>query len=84
MIRSTQDNLETDVFDNTKLTADSGFHTMRNMDMLAEEGIDAYVADNLFRKRDPRFDHYGRYKKQVQSTGKIKGELPMAIVLCCP
>lgn len=72
MIRSTQDNLETDVFENTKLTADSGFHTMKNMDMLAEEGIDAYVADNLFRKRDPRFDHYGRYKKQAQKERRRK------------
>lgn len=65
MIDSTKENLEADVFETTKLTADSGFHTNKNMDMLAEEGIDAYVADNLFRKRDPRFDNSGRYKEQA-------------------
>ena len=65
MIDSTKENLEKTVFEESKLTADSGFHTMKNMDMLAEQGIDAYVADNLFRKRDPRFDNSGRYKEQA-------------------
>ncbi len=40
MIDTTKENLEKDVFEDTKLTADSGFHTEKNMDMLAEEGID--------------------------------------------
>ncbi|MCP3930457.1 MAG: IS1182 family transposase [Bacteroidetes bacterium] len=66
MINSTKENLEENVFEKTILTADSGFHTRKNMDMLAEQSIDAYVADNLFRKRDPRFDNYGRYKDQTQ------------------
>lgn len=65
MIDSTKGNLEEDVFEESKLTADSGFHTKKNMDMLAKEGIDGYVADNLFRKRDPRFDNSGRYKEQT-------------------
>ncbi|MGH8509228.1 MAG: IS1182 family transposase, partial [Gammaproteobacteria bacterium] len=41
---------ERDIFAETKLTADAGFHTEANMKRLFEEGIDAYVADNLFRK----------------------------------
>ncbi|WP_457572118.1 IS1182 family transposase, partial [Desulfovulcanus sp.] len=53
-----------DVFNKAKLTADSGFHSEANMKMLAEKEIDAYVADNQFRKRDPRFAEYGRYKEQ--------------------
>jgi hypothetical protein len=52
------------VFQTTKLTADSGFHTEENMKMLATAGIDAYVADNLFRKRDPRFVDADRYKER--------------------
>ena len=64
MIDTTKENLEDDVFEKTRLTADSGFHTKDNMEMLAEEGIDAYVADGLFRKRDPRFDNSGRYKEE--------------------
>jgi hypothetical protein len=57
---------EKDVFEKAKLSADSGFHTEKNMEMLAVEGIDAYVADNRFRKRDPRFADYERYKDQAR------------------
>ena len=56
---------EEDVFEKTKLTADGGFHTNKNMEMLSEEGIDAYIADRQFRKRDPRFDNAGRYKERT-------------------
>ena len=45
---------------------DSGFHTNKNMDMLAQYEIDGYVADRYFRKRDPAFDNYGRYKERSQ------------------
>ena len=38
-----------------KLTADSGFHTEVNLKALSERKIDAYIADNQMRKRDPRF-----------------------------
>jgi len=34
------------------------------MKMLAENEIDAYVADNQFRKRDPRFADYDRFKER--------------------
>jgi len=74
MIDTTKENLEDDVFDDTKLTADSGFHTKNNMDMLAEEGIDAYVADGRFRKRDPRFDNCGRYKEEYKKELLRKGK----------
>ena len=53
-----------DVFAETRLTADSGFHSEKNMAMLAEKQIDGYVADNQLRKRDPRFTDYGRYKER--------------------
>ena len=55
---------EENVFEHAKLTVDSGFHSERNMQMLAENEIDGYVADNLFRKRDPRFADYDRYKER--------------------
>jgi transposase len=66
---------EDDVFAKAKLLADSGYHTEKNMEMLAEEGIDAYVADNRFRKRDPRFADYEKYKDQARkdwAKGKPK------------
>ena len=57
-------NQEENVFREAKLTADSGFHTNKNMEMLTEEEIDGYVADRHFRRRDPRFDNAGRYKER--------------------
>ena len=64
-----------DVFEKAKLLADSGYHTEKNMEMLAVEEIDAYVADNRFRKRDPRFANYETYKDQARkewAKGKPK------------
>jgi len=66
---------EEDVFEKAKLLADSGFHTEKNMEMLSVEGIDAYVADNRFRKRDPRFAGYEKYKDEARkdwAKGKPK------------
>ena len=45
-----------------RLTADSGFHSGDNLDWLAAQQCDAYVADNRFRKRDPRFAEADKYK----------------------
>ncbi len=55
---------EEDVFEKTKLVADSGFHTEDNIKMLMTEEIDAYVADTNFRKRDPRFAEVDKYKER--------------------
>jgi hypothetical protein len=66
---------EEDVFEKAKLLADSGFHTEKNMEMLAVEEIDAYVADNRFRKRDPRFADFEKYKDAARkdwAKGKPK------------
>ena len=69
---------EGDIFKTTQLTADSGFHTEKNMEMLFTEGIDAYIADTLFRKRDPRFADYERYKERSRKerAGR-KGHTPL-------
>ncbi len=71
MIEGVRENFEAigkeeDVFGKAKLSADSGFHTEKNMEMLAVEGIDAYVADNRFRRRDPRFADYQKYKDEAR------------------
>ena len=63
------------VFKKAKLTADSGFHTEANMQRLFEDEIDAYVADKLFRQRDPRFAGADRYKERhrkdlARTTGR--------------
>lgn len=43
---------------------DSGFHSEKNVQMVIGEGIDAVVADNKFRHRDPRFAEADRYKER--------------------
>ena len=51
-----------DVLKGVRLTADAGFHTEANMAYLERNQIDGYVADTLFRKRDPRFATAERHK----------------------
>jgi len=75
MIEGTKENFETigseeDVFEKAKLVADSGYHTESNMQMVMEEGIDAYIADTQFRKRDPRFAEVDKYKERSRKEWK--------------
>ena len=76
LLQPTVAGIETD-FDETalssaKLTADSGFHTEKNAQYLIERGIDAYLADNGFRKRDPRFVTAERYKARHRKEKKAQ------------
>src|SRR5262247_1056562 len=69
MVEGTRENFQAigaqgDIFERAKLSADAGFHTEQNMKMLFEEQIDGYVADILFRKRDPRFNTADRHKSK--------------------
>lgn len=50
-----------DVLKQVAVTADAGFHSEANVGYVFEHGIDGYVADTLFRKRDPRFATALRY-----------------------
>jgi transposase len=75
MIGQTRENFivttnEVNIFSNTTLTADSGFHSEDNMEMLAMEEIDAYIADPKMRSRDPRFDNADRFKTRSQKERK--------------
>jgi transposase len=54
-----------DVLGEAVLVADNGYHSEENVRMVMEEGIDAYLADNKFRKRDPTFATAQRHKKAV-------------------
>ncbi|WP_304511297.1 transposase [Desulfopila sp. IMCC35008] len=66
VVESIQANFEKigdpEVLEKTKVVADSGYHSEKNLEYLYNENIDAYVADNRFRKRDPRFVTAERYK----------------------
>jgi len=71
MIEGTREHLGPDVFEHTKLTADSGFHSEKNMQFLMDQGVDAYIADSQFRKRDPRFAARDRYKERFRKEQAV-------------
>lgn len=54
--------LSEDSLKETKLTADAGYASEANAAYLFEQEIDAYSADTLFRKRDPRLHTAQRHK----------------------
>nr|WP_281259806.1 transposase [Bowmanella denitrificans] len=61
----------------TIITADTGFANEQNMQYLHEQGINAYIPDNQFRQRDPKFNEqkrkYGKrhQDKKVRKQGVI-------------
>lgn len=68
MVEGVKENFTEAVGDETvlhhvKIVADSGHHSEENLATLAENKVDAYIADNQFRKRDPRFTHADRYRR---------------------
>jgi transposase len=64
MIEGVEINFSKKDLADTRWTADSGFHNEANMKMLAEKGIDGYVADNQMRKRDPLFNDRDHHKER--------------------
>jgi len=46
---------EPDYFEGKIFTADSNYHTLVNLQKCQEVGLDAYIPDQKFRNRDPRF-----------------------------
>jgi transposase len=69
-----QTGIDSDVYKSVKITADSGYHNEKNMEVIHERGIDAYIADNQFRKRDVRFDDVGKYKKKIAAWEPNRGK----------
>jgi len=55
-----------DVFTTAKVTADSGFYNTANVTHLYQHGIDGYLPDLGFRKRDPRFAEVERYRARAK------------------
>jgi transposase len=49
-------------FKGTVLTADTNYHSTANLQKCADEEVDAYIPDNQFRNRDPRFATQKRYR----------------------
>ena len=68
MIKGVRDKLEAigHKGDAIQVTADAGFHSENNLKMIYDDGIDAYIADKQFRKRDPKFVDVQKYKERTQ------------------
>jgi hypothetical protein len=64
---------ESDYFEGRQLSADSNYHSNTNLKTVIAEKLDAYIPDNLFRKRDSRFKTRDRHKPKTKS--KIRYEL---------
>ena len=63
-----------EIYDEVIITADSGFHNEKNMEMIDTNGITAFIADNQFRKRDVRFASAGEHKKKTANWKPEKGK----------
>ncbi len=50
----------------TILTADAGYHGEANLQQLAEQDINAYLPDNGYRRRDPRYAGQERHRSQPE------------------
>ena len=53
-----------DYFVGKTLTADSNYHSPSNLKKCEEEGLDAYIPDKRFRRRDPRFEREHRQRQR--------------------
>ena len=58
------------VYDEVIITADSGFHSEKNMEYIDQNDITAFIADNQFRKRDIRFKTADIHKKKKVANWK--------------
>lgn len=56
-----------DYFEGRQFTADSNYYSLANLALCQAEGLDAYIPDLQFRKRDPRFNQQERFKKGIHS-----------------
>ena len=63
-----------DVLKEAVLVADNGYHSEENVRMVMTEGIDAYLPDNQFRKRDPAFAQAQRYKRSIDRKKTVRGK----------
>ena len=60
----------------TLITADAGYHSLDNLVALNAANVDAVLADNQMRKRDPRFEgqvgHKAKPEPLYDKSGKLK------------
>lgn len=83
--------IEPDLVRGLKLAADAGYHSEANLEYLEKVGVDGYVADTQFRKRDERFASAERHQPQqpqAEQSGQFRPEDfsfdPQKLTCVCP
>ncbi len=61
-------------FKQAKFTADSGFHSKKNLEFMATTGLDSYIADTGFRSRNPLFTNSETYKVEKAKHHKKRSK----------
>lgn len=64
-----------ETFGTAAFTADSGFHSEKNLEFMATTGLDTYIADTQFRSRNPLFKTSETYhtEKEKRRLKRSKG-----------
>lgn len=55
-----------DRIDGIKVTADSGYYSFANLEFCRSQGIEAYIPDQKFRARDPRYERQAKHRSPVR------------------
>jgi transposase len=78
MIEGARKQFRSDPFTNAAVLADAGYCSEENAKYLSDEHIDGYLADPMFRKRDPRFIDAAGHKptRPDEPFAKPKREIP--------
>jgi transposase len=58
-------------FEGKQLTADSNYHSYASLAFCKAEGLDAYIPDIQFRKRDERFARQQRFKNGIHPRQRV-------------
>jgi transposase len=58
-------------FEGRQLSADSNYHSYANLALCKAEGLDAYIPDLQFRKRDERFAGQQRFKDGIHPRQRV-------------
>jgi transposase len=58
-------------FEGKKITADSNYHSYTSLALCKAEGLDAYIPDIQFRKRDERFARQQRFKDGIHPRQRV-------------
>ncbi len=58
-------------FEGRQLSADSNYHSLANLALCQADGLDAYIPDLQFRKRDARFARQQRFKDGIHPRQRV-------------